>query len=74
MFAPTTERPELIGPEGPFDNYFESHVPADHQGPCAIAYSGRTGKRWAIFPSRDEAITAASGACRYDVGGYRLLD
>lgn len=29
-----------------------------------------TGRHWAIFSSRDAAITAATAACRWDVGGY----
>lgn len=70
MSTRKAEFSELIGPEGPFKNYAELHVPEDHVGPCALAYSDRNGRHWVIFHSREEAITAAIGACRYDIGGY----
>jgi len=46
-----------------------SNVSADHQGPCAMSYFNREQQHWAIFPSREVAITAAAGRCRSDVGG-----
>ena len=70
MTSDHTALVETIGPEGPFNNYADSYVPFDHIGPCALYFCGRTGPHWAVFPSREAAITAAVGACRYDVGGY----
>jgi len=35
-----------------------------------MSYFSSGQQHWAIFPSREMAITAASGACRRDVGGY----
>ncbi|SEC58474.1 Restriction endonuclease [Rhizobiales bacterium GAS191] len=35
-----------------------------------MSYFSRGQQHWAIFPSREVAITAATGACRWDVGGY----
>jgi hypothetical protein len=55
---------------GPSDKGACSYVSADHQGPCAMSYFNREQQHWAIFPSREVAITAAAGACRSDVGGY----
>jgi hypothetical protein len=70
MSADTTDFSELIGPESPFENYAEVHVSEDYEGPCALTCSDLNGQHWAIFHSREEAINAAIGACRYDIGGY----
>lgn len=62
--------PEWIEGGGPFGEFFCSYVPADHQGCCAMSYFSGEEQHWAIFPSRDIAMSSAMGACRRDVGGY----
>ncbi len=47
-----------------------SFLPAEHPGPCAMSYRGRSGAAWAIFPTLREAETAAAFAVRFDIGGY----
>lgn len=65
------DRPLWIGGGGHRDEGFESLVPPEHGGPCAVGYSSGRGRHWAVFASYQEAKTAAAGACRWDVGGYK---
>ena len=62
--------PEWVEGGGPFGESFRSYVPVSHRGPCAMLYSSGDQQHWAVFPSRDAALTAGEGACRRDVGGY----
>ena len=61
---------ESIDGGGPFGELFRSFAPTTHRGSSAMLYFSEDKQHWAVFPSRDVAITAAAGACRRDVGGY----
>jgi hypothetical protein len=50
---------------------FHTDLPPEYEGPTALRYSSRfKGVQWAIFPSVEDARTAADGAVRVDIGGY----
>jgi hypothetical protein len=63
-------RPDWIDGGGYRGEGFVTYVPPAHGGPCALGYSSRHGRHWAVFPSYKDTENAAAGACRWDIGGY----
>ncbi|MGN8119189.1 restriction endonuclease [Labrys sp. 22185] len=66
--------PEWIDGGGFLGEGYSSSVPPGHGGPCAVGYTDKSGQHWVVFPSYEQACTAAAGACRWDVGGYTAVN
>lgn len=63
-------KPELIEGRAYEGEYALSFLPPDYSGICALRAYNRNSGFWVKIASREAAETAASGACRWDVGGY----
>lgn len=69
----TIEDPEIVPEKIESDGrgeYALAFLPRGYEGPCALRFYDKSGGHWVKFTTRDAAESAASGACRYDVGGY----